>query len=484
MEETKWLTKTKIIILASLIMIVCMIFIINKVNKNKLINEYKNYEKQLEYSAPNYIQKEKITLSEYEWRKIDVKDILKQGFVTNKRSSDCEGYVIANALKNETENSKIYDDETSSDKLSTNEVISNNITYKSYIKCKNIYTTEGYGVMPSSGKQNNETTQTQKDTEKPKIQLFGDATITLTVGDKYEELGAIAIDNIDGDISKKIKITSNVDTKTAGTYKVKYTAIDTSNNKASITREVIVKEKPKEEKKEETKKEETKPNTNTNNTTNNNNNTNNSTNNTTNNNSNNTTNSNTNTSTQTPTKPTDTTSPIISFNDDSLYQTICVGSRANVSSNGPYGYVARDNVDGDITSKVKVSGDIGIINNAGTYTIYYSVSDSAGNITSKTKKFTANNCSSTVPNTSTTVSVTGVIISPSSKTINIGTSYYLNVSIYPSNATNKNLTYTSSNPSVATVSSSGMVRALTRGTTTIKAISDNNKVGSIVITVE
>ena len=87
MEETKFLNKTKIIILSVLVVIVVFIFIFNKVHKNKLINEYKNYEKQLEYSAPNYLKKEKISLKEFEWRKIDVKEILKQGFVSNKRGT-------------------------------------------------------------------------------------------------------------------------------------------------------------------------------------------------------------------------------------------------------------------------------------------------------------------------------------------------------------------------------------------------------------
>ena len=54
-------------------------------------------------------------------------------------------------------------------------------------------------------KKNTEETQTQNDTEKPSIELFGDATININVGDSYNELGAVAMDNVDGDITNKIK---------------------------------------------------------------------------------------------------------------------------------------------------------------------------------------------------------------------------------------------------------------------------------------
>lgn len=48
------------------------------------------------------------------------------------------------------------------------------------------------------------------------------------------------------------------------------------------------------------------------------------------------------------------------------------------------GFTASDNVDGDITSKVKVSGSVNT-NKVGTYTITYSVSDSAGNSTKQSR---------------------------------------------------------------------------------------------------
>ena len=443
MEETKWLTKTKIIIMSSIILVIGLIVIFIVVHRHNLINEYKKYESQLEYAAPNYLLKERISLKENEWREIKVKDILKQKLITNKRSSDCDGYVIAQGLEDPNKDEKTK--ETS------------NITYKAYIKCKNIYTTQDYGNKKAIGKQNNEKTQTQKDTQEPEITLFGDKNITIYVGEKYEELGAMAIDNVDKDVTKNIKISGKVDTTTVGTYKIKYTVTDSSNNKATITRTVIVKEKEEEQQPQTTTPTTQEP---TNNNTN------------------------TNTSNNNNQKPyVDTTAPIITFNISDAYQRIPVGRSADISVNGIYGYVARDNVDGNITSRVKITGNTGVINTPGTYNLYYEVSDSSGNRATATRQFTVYN-PNTIPDTTTVIPVTSVNITPNSIRMGVGSSYNLSVSIYPSNATNKTLTYTSSNTSVATVDSNGTVKAISKGTTTIKATSYNSKIGACTVTVQ
>ena len=51
--------------------------------------------------------------------------------------------------------------------------------------------------------------------------------------------------------------------------------------------------------------------------------------------------------------------------------------------------------------------------------------------------------------------------------------YTLSATVSPSNATDKSVTWSSSNPSVATVSSSGVVTAVNAGTTTIKVKADD-----------
>ena len=78
MEETKWLTKGKIITFVVVILLIAGIVVGVMVHKNNLKNDYVKFEKQLEYAAPNYLLKEKIKLYEYEWREINITDILKQ----------------------------------------------------------------------------------------------------------------------------------------------------------------------------------------------------------------------------------------------------------------------------------------------------------------------------------------------------------------------------------------------------------------------
>ncbi|HFU73934.1 MAG TPA: DUF5011 domain-containing protein, partial [Helicobacteraceae bacterium] len=76
------------------------------------------------------------------------------------------------------------------------------------------------------------------DTVKPVITLNGPATVNLTVGGTYTEQGATVTDNVDTGLT--VTISGAVDTATAGTYTVTYTATDTAGNKATKTRTVIV----------------------------------------------------------------------------------------------------------------------------------------------------------------------------------------------------------------------------------------------------
>lgn len=61
------------------------------------------------------------------------------------------------------------------------------------------------------------------------------------------------------------------------------------------------------------------------------------------------------------------------------------------------------------------------------------------------------------------VSVTGLSISKTSKTLSVGETFTLSGTVTPSNATNKELIYSSSNTNVATVSDSGKVKAVSVG---------------------
>ncbi len=81
--------------------------------------------------------------------------------------------------------------------------------------------------------------------EKPQIatiiHLTGDKTITLNTGDTYEEPGYSAVDAIDGDLTDKVEINSNVDTTKAGTYRIIYSVVNSENVTTTETRAIIVK---------------------------------------------------------------------------------------------------------------------------------------------------------------------------------------------------------------------------------------------------
>ncbi|KUO74817.1 MAG: hypothetical protein APF77_11185 [Clostridia bacterium BRH_c25] len=74
----------------------------------------------------------------------------------------------------------------------------------------------------------------------PVITLIGDETVNLTVGDSYEEAGAAAVDEQDGDITENIEVEGIVDTNTEGTYTITYKVSDAAGNKAEAIRTVIV----------------------------------------------------------------------------------------------------------------------------------------------------------------------------------------------------------------------------------------------------
>lgn len=80
-----------------------------------------------------------------------------------------------------------------------------------------------------------------KDNVPPTIYLNGDETINLNEGDSYIEQGATAWDNVDGDISNKIIISSKVNSSVPGTYQVTYNVSDAAGNAATqIIRTVVI----------------------------------------------------------------------------------------------------------------------------------------------------------------------------------------------------------------------------------------------------
>lgn len=107
------------------------------------------------------------------------------------------------------------------------------------------------------------------------------------------------------------------------------------------------------------------------------------------------------------------------------------------------------------------------ITKSGTYTVY--AIDAIGNESVKTVKVTV-------------LTVSKVKLSATTRTLTRGKAFTLKTTLSPTNVVSK-LTYKSSNPKVATVSSTGKVTARRKGTATITVTSSNGKKATCRITV-
>jgi hypothetical protein len=81
----------------------------------------------------------------------------------------------------------------------------------------------------------------QSDTTPPVITINGDNPVTLIKDDTYNDVGATASDDVDGDVSVTT-LSNDVDTSVVGTYHVTYSAKDSAGNESNATREVKVEE--------------------------------------------------------------------------------------------------------------------------------------------------------------------------------------------------------------------------------------------------
>ena len=76
------------------------------------------------------------------------------------------------------------------------------------------------------------------DTTAPVVTLEGDDTITIAEGDDFEDPGATATDDVDGEVD--VVVTDDLDEDVAGTYTITYTATDAAGNVGTAERTVIV----------------------------------------------------------------------------------------------------------------------------------------------------------------------------------------------------------------------------------------------------
>lgn len=417
-EKKKFQLTRGMVILAAIILvaIIVIIIVLVSVKNNKkpeyTTEDFAKLESRMEEEAPTYLSQKNIELTGEE-TKIDLKDLLDKngGSIDSskvKAVNVCDGYVIAKKIETEK--------------------------YDAYIKCGDLYTTSGY--VSNDSKEVKKTTTTKKDTEKPVITIIGESEITINQGSEYKDSGAKANDNIDGDLTSKIKTTSTVDVKNSGTYVVTYTVSDKAGNKAEASRKVIVVATPTTTVRTTTK-------------------------------------SSSNVKTTTRARVTVTTTQRVTTPPTiTLRGSTVVEINAGTQYTDP-GYSATDAKGTDITASVTVSGNINT-NVAGTYTLRYSVTDSYGNSASKTR---------TIRVKSTYVALQGITLTPNTVSLSVGQSKTLSIYFNPTNATNKSVTWSSSNPSVATISN-GTITAKSKGTTTITASGADGRKAYVSVTVK
>ena len=103
-----------------------------------------------------------------------------------------------------------------------------------------------YSVKDSSGNKTKVVRDiVYEDKTSPVISLNGDRFNYVFLNEGYNDSGAVANDNCEGDISNKIVVSNKVNTNSVGSYEVIYTVSDSSGNTASISRTVRVSERNK-----------------------------------------------------------------------------------------------------------------------------------------------------------------------------------------------------------------------------------------------
>ena len=407
-EEKKFKITRGMVILGGIILgviIVLIIIIIGIINATKpkyTKADFTYLETRMKDASSTYIYKTNKTLTS-ESTKIELDNLL----IKNKGDIDpskvvaakiCDGFVMASLDQNEE-------------------------LYKPYIKCiyknKVVYKTDGYDSLTK--KATTKKSATVKDTEKPVITLNGAEEITINLGQDYIEQGATAMDNIDGDITSKIKTSGKVDNTKEGTYRITYIVSDKAGNRSEKVRKIEVIEQ--EEVVTTTYQERA-------------------------------------TTRATTKRSGGGSSKVVTTRNTTPPTIVLKGSNyITINLGGTYsepGYAAKDSKGNDITGSVSVLGSVNT-SVSGKYIIKYSVTDSWGNTAVKQR---------TVKVGSDYVTLKSIQLTPNSVTLSVGKTKTVSVTYSPTNATNKSVSWSSSNTKVATVSN-GTIKGVSKGSATI-----------------
>lgn len=125
MEEKKFLTRGKVLLIAIILIIILIMFISLKVVKNTSLKKYNNFENELIIAAENYYEIKSIDIDEGEEKKITIEQLSNMNLIYNELADKCNGYVIIASEEN----------------ISTEEY---EIVYRPYIKCGKKYMTANY----------------------------------------------------------------------------------------------------------------------------------------------------------------------------------------------------------------------------------------------------------------------------------------------------------------------------------------------------
>lgn len=111
------------------------------------------------------------------------------------------------------------------------------------------------------------------------------------------------------------------------------------------------------------------------------------------------------------------------------------------------------------------------------------ISNGTANITVKTANNKTDTVVVTVVPTDSTIGVTGITLTITDLTLQVGERQAIGVTVVPSTATDKTVSWTTSNGSVATVSSSGLVVGVSAGNAVITATAVNGKSATVNVSV-